>query len=555
MTSADRLLVRAVRAAGWWTPALLVVTLLGVAAELALPAVLGRAVDAAVGAAPASSPYGWLPVVVGLVAVIVVTDALRDYGTGTAAARSTAALRHLLVRHIFALDPRRAARHPVGDLVGRLVGQVADAGQAAPTAVLAVTATVPPLGSLVALTLIDPWLGLTFVVGLVVLGVLLRTFVADASAAVAGYQQSQGNLAGRLVEALAGARTIAAAGTAEKEVARILEPVGALRQHGARTWAVLARAAARGAVVSPLLQVAVVAVGGLALAAGRLSPGELLAAVQYAALGAGLGAVVSTLNKLVRARAGCRRAVDVLGEPVRRFGTRVLPPGRGDLRLCGVTVRADDGRVLLDRVDLHVPGGALVAVVGPSGSGKSLLAAVAGRLRDPDEGQVRLDGVPLPELSHTALHTAVGYGFERPVLVGETVREAVGYGMDPVPVARAAAIHDFVERLPARYDTPLADVAMSGGERQRLGLARAMRADRLLILDDALSSLDTVTAYRVGRALTAAADRRTRLVVGYRVPTAAAADLVVWLDGGRVRAVGPHLLLWADPAYRAVFRS
>ncbi|PWR10770.1 ABC transporter ATP-binding protein [Micromonospora acroterricola] len=555
MTPADRLLLRAVRAAGWWTPALLVVTLAGVAAELALPAVLGRAVDAAVGSAPTSGPYGWLPVVAGLVAVIVVTGALRDYGTGVAAARSTASLRHLLVRHVFALDPRRAARHPVGELVGRLVGQVADAGQAAPTAVLAVTATVPPLGSLVALTLIDPWLGLTFVAGLVILGVLLRTFVADASAAVAGYQQAQGLLAGRLVEALAGARTIAAAGTADREVDRILAPVDALREHGARTWSVLARAAARGAVVSPLLQLAVVAVGGLALAAGRLTPGELLAAVQYAALGAGLGTVVSTLNKLVRARAGCRRATDVLGEPVRRYGTRALPAGPGELRLCGVTVRSDDGRPLLDRVDLHVPGGALLAVVGPSGSGKSLLAAVAGRLRDPDEGEVRLDGVPLPELTHTALHTAVGYGFERPVLVGATVREAVGHGRDPVPTARAAAIHDFVERLPVRYDTELADVAMSGGERQRLGLARAMRADRLLILDDALSSLDTVTAYRVGQALTAAADRRTRVVVGYRVPTAAAADLVVWLDGGRVRAVGPHLLLWADPAYRAVFRS
>ena len=96
-----------------------------------------------------------------------------------------------------------------------------------------------------------------------------------------------------------------------------------------------------------------------------------------------------------------------------------------------MTVRADDGRPLLDRVDLRVPGGTLLAVVGASGAGKSLLAAVAGRLRDPDDGEVLLDGVPLPELTPAALHAAVGYGFERPVLVGETVGAAVGVGARP----------------------------------------------------------------------------------------------------------------------------
>ncbi|SCG40440.1 ABC transporter ATP-binding protein [Micromonospora coxensis] len=555
MSPADRLLLRAVGSAGWWTPVLAVVTVAGVAAELALPAALGRAVDAAVGAAPDGSSRRWLVAVVGLITVVVATGAVRDYGTGTATARSVAALRHTLARHIFALDPRTAARRPVGDLVGRLAGQVADAGQAAPTVVLAATVLLPPLGSLVALTLIDPWLGLTFVAGLVLLGVLLRSFVADASAAVAGYQQAQGDLAGRMVETLAGARTIAAAGTADREVERVLAPVAALRAYGARTWTVLAGAATRGAVLNPLLQLTVVAVGGLSLAAGRLTPGELLAALQYAALGAGLGTVVSTLNKAVRVRAGCRRAADVLAEPVRRHGARALPPGPGELELRGVTVRGDDGQVLLDRVDLRVPGGALLVVVGASGAGKSLLAAVAGRLRDPDSGQVRLDGVPLPELSATALHTAVGYGFERPVLVGDTVGEAVGCGADPVPVATAAAIHDFVDRLPQRYRTPLVDVAMSGGERQRLGLARALRAERLLILDDATSSLDTATEYRVTRTLTTAQDRRTRVVVGHRVGMAARADLVAWVHGGRVRAVAPHRVLWDDPDYRAVFRA
>ena len=260
----------------------------------------------------------------------------------------------------------------------------------------------------------------------------------------------------------------------------MLTPLPALHRHGARTWTVLAGAATRGAVLDPLLQVAIVAVGGLSLTAGRLTPGELLAAIQYAALGAGLGTVVAALNTAVRVRAGCRRAADVLAEPARRYGGRSLPPGPGTLELQGVTVRDGDGRPLLDRVDLRVPGGTLLAVVGASGAGKSLLAAVAGRLRDPDDGEVLLDGVPLPELTPAALHAAVGYGFARPVLVGETVAGAVGSGSTAADPVRAGhgppPSHDFVERLPDGYGTPLAEAPMSGGEGQRLGLARALRA-------------------------------------------------------------------------------
>jgi ATP-binding cassette subfamily B protein len=205
-------------------------------------------------------------------------------------------------------------------------------------------------------------------------------------------------------------------------------------------------------------------------------------------------------------------------------------------------------------VDLEVPGGAAVAVVGRSGAGKSVLGALAGRLRDPDEGEVCLDGVSLAELSHAALRAAVGCAFERPVLVGANVADAIAPGAaigDVEAAARAVHAHEFVSRLPHGYRTELAAAPMSGGERQRLGLARAWRAARLLVLDDATSSLDMVTELQISRTLTEG--DRTRLVVTHRRSTAARADLVVWLDRGRVRGVGSHASLWADPAYREVF--
>ena len=191
-----------------------------------------------------------------------------------------------------------------------------------------------------------------------------------------------------------------------------------------------------------------------------------------------------------------------------------------------------------------MPGGTLLAVVGRSGAGKSLLAAVAGRLRDPDDGEVLLDGVPLPELTPAALHAAVGYAFDRPVLVGETVGDATGSGSAADAGARRRPgpppSHDFVDRLPDGLPHPAGRGAMSGGETQRLGLARALRAGRLLILDDATSSLDTATEYRSTRALAGRRGRRTRLVVTHRARTAAAPT---WWRGSTAVGCGqsaPH---------------
>ncbi|MEV4259265.1 ABC transporter ATP-binding protein, partial [Spirillospora sp. NPDC049652] len=277
-----------------------------------------------------------------------------------------------------------------------------------------------------------------------------------------------------------------------------------------------------------------------------------------------LSGALGQVGQLARSRSAADRVTDVLAQPVVQHGTRVLPPhGAGTLEFRDVTIRTPDGEGLRD-VHFVIPGGGATAVVGRSGAGKSLLASLAGRLLDPDEGTVLLDGVPLRELTHSELRQSVGYAFERPVLLGETVTDAVGLGLPShtraheecvQDAARAARADSFLKRLPAGYATALADAPMSGGERQRLGIARALaQGKRLLVLDDATSSLDTVTEREIGAALAGAADGRTRLLVAHRVATAAEADQVIWLDDGRVRAQAPHRDLWRDhPDYRALF--
>lgn len=555
--AADRLLVRVSRYGG---PALgaLVVTSLGMAvAELALPALLGRAVDAIVAGAGASGPVLWCGLAV---AVLVAFDLVDDLVMGATTARSTAWLRHTFLRHVLDLGPK-AMRLPSGDVASRMVANAAAAGKVAPDMVRAVANLVPSVGGIVALAVIDPWLCVTFLAGLPLVVVLLRRFVRDASAMASGYLETQAGIASRLVDALSGIRTVAAAGAVDREVRRVLAPLPDLHRYGLGMWRAHMRLSTQDALLLPLVELLVLAVGGFRLAGGHLSPGELLAAGQYVQLAANVGSAAGIVDRLARARAGAARVADVLDDEPVAYGSEVLPSGEGRLELREVTVRSGD-RTVFDRVSLVVPGGALVAVVGSSGSGKSVLAALAGRLLQPDEGSVLLDGVDLRSLPRDELRRAVSYGFARPALLGDTVADAIAFGVHPpsledvVAAACGAQADPFIRHLPQGYATPVEDAPMSGGEAQRVGLARTFaHAGRLIVLDDVAASLDTVTEHQIARVLTARLAGRTRLVVAHRASTAARADLVVWLDGGRVRAVRPHQLLWDDPSYRAVFEA
>ncbi|EPD93211.1 MULTISPECIES: ABC transporter ATP-binding protein [Streptomyces] len=537
-------------------------------AQLALPAALGHTLDLLLaGGAPGGRAGGWLAVCAALTCALVVLDAAETVLTGTLAARTTAWLRTALTDRLLAVSPLRAGRFAHGDLVTRCTGNAAHAGTTPGSAASALAALVTPAGGVVALVLLDPRLALVFAAGIPLLVLLLRAFSRTSAACVARYQEAQAAVAGRLVEAMAGARTIAAGGTVERERRRVLEPVARLSEHGHRTWHLQGRATAQAAVLVPFLQLAVVATGGLLLSAGQLSVGGLVAAARYAVLAAGIGTLVGQLNALVRGRTAAQRLAEVLAVPALPQGTRT-PPGRaeggaGRLELRGVHA-SYAGEPVLRGVDLVVPGGSTVAVVGRSGAGKSLLAAVAGRLVEPDAGQVLLDGADLAGLRTAALRDTVAFAFARPVLFGGTVGDAIAAGAPArgphgarVRAAAAAACADgFLRTLPEGYATPHDRAPLSGGEVQRLGLARALVRDpRVLILDDATSSLDTVTEHEVTRALWGGPDgaARTRLVVTHRASTAARADRTVWLDAGRVRAVAPHDRLWEDPAYRALF--
>jgi ATP-binding cassette subfamily B protein len=269
--------------------------------------------------------------------------------------------------------------------------------------------------------------------------------------------------------------------------------------------------------------------------------------------------------ELPRAAAAASRVVQLLRtapgieDPAR---PAPLPEGGGEVRLVDVSFSYPGGPPVLEGVNLTIPAGTSVAIVGGTGSGKTTLAHLIPRFYDPGAGTVLLDGVDVRRLRLEDLRRAVSVAFEEPFLFSATIAENIAFGNpDASPeqirlAARLAQAHDFIASLPDGYDTMVGErgLSLSGGQRQRIALARAVLRDpRVLILDDATSSVDAVTESHIREALRQVMEGRTTVIVAHRTSTLSLADRVVLLDRGRVVAEGTHQELLAGvPRYREV---
>ncbi|MFI4990511.1 MAG: ABC transporter ATP-binding protein [Solirubrobacterales bacterium] len=301
-----------------------------------------------------------------------------------------------------------------------------------------------------------------------------------------------------------------------------------------------------------------------------------------------------TLGLAQRATASGARIFQVLDRDPRILappGAPALPSGSGHVQLRDVSLRYDEGddfgavhagprgisldndsdgkprtaraaRAVLDHVSLDVPAGSTVALVGATGSGKTSLVSLISRLYDPSEGHVLLDGADVREVDLASLRQAVAVVSDDPFLFSATVAENIAYGRPSASLqevedaARRAQAFEFVARLPHGFDTRVGErgLSLSGGQRQRLAIARALLADpRVLILDDATSSVDASTEQSIKLALDEAMAGRTTFVIAHRLSTISLADEIVVLDHGRIAAHGDHEhLLGASELYREI---
>ena len=256
--------------------------------------------------------------------------------------------------------------------------------------------------------------------------------------------------------------------------------------------------------------------------------------------------------------AGGERIFALLDTPIEvqdALDAVALPPIRGEVIFDHVSFHyADDPTPVLRDIDLHVYPGETVALVGETGAGKSTLVKLISRFHDPTEGRLLIDGYDLREVTQNSLRSQMGIVLQDPFLFNGTVRENIRFGrlgatdVDIEAAARAVGAHEFILRMKDGYNTSVEEggVVLSVGQRQLISFARALLADpRILILDEATSSVDTQTERLIQQALTRLLRGRTAFVIAHRLSTVINADRIVVIQGGRIIEQGAHADLLA----------
>ena len=366
-------------------------------------------------------------------------------------------------------------------------------------------------------------------------------------------QERTGALAALLSETFLGARHVKAYGREAYESSRAAAAIEARL----KLWNDMVRTrAATTPVMEALGGIAVAFViffGGSQVIAGETTPGTffsfiaaLLFAYQPMKSMANLNAV---LQEGLAAAQRIFALMDTEPEIVDGPDARPLALTAGDIAFENVTFRYDDGRTALDRVSLRIPAGGTVALVGPSGGGKTSLLNLIPRFYDVAQGRVTVDGMDVRDATLASLRAAIALVSQEAGLFNDTVRANIRYGRadatddEIIACAKAAAAHDFITALPQGYETVVGEggVLLSGGQRQRIAIARAMVKDApILLLDEATSALDTNSERQVQSALARLMKDRTTLVVAHRLSTIADADVIHVMDFGSIVESGTH---------------
>ncbi|HEX6844826.1 MAG TPA: ABC transporter ATP-binding protein [Actinomycetota bacterium] len=491
---------------------------------------------------------------------------VRRYYSGVAGERVMASLRNRVAHRYRDLQLQYHRETPTGELLAHMEADVKAAVDVFWPVPFASGVILLTILALVQLFRADVWLALIGVVLFPLLALMNRSFAKRMEEPARLAQEDIGEVSAVAHESIDGALVVKTLGREESETQRLAEKAEQLRRDRVRGGYVRATFEAALDSLPTMATALLMAVGSWRVSVGAITPGDLIGFVAlFGLLSWPMRFIGWILAELPRAVIGYARLEEVFAERVTvrpPVNPVPLPPGPLGLKVEHVR-HLFDGQPVLDDVSFEIEPMESVAIVGPTGVGKSTLAQLLVRLSDPDEGRILVGDVDVRDADPVALRHDVSIVFQESFLFATTVSANIALDAevgeaDVVRSAMIASADRFIRELPQGYDTIVGERGhtLSGGQRQRVALARALlRNPRILILDDATSSVDPTVEADILSALRRELST-TLIVVAYRLSTISLADRVIFLEDGVVKATGPHdELLATQPGYAAIIHA
>jgi len=516
-------------------------------------------VDQVIGARNISRLGGMIAALAGVYLLLWLTDTGEQYIRHALGARFIFDLRVRIYAYLQRLSLSFFERTSTGELMSRVANDV-DAVEQFVThgVILTLIDLLRLLGASAVLLVLEWRLALVVLALLPVMAVVLRRFNRLVRPIYRQTRDRLGDINARLQDNLAGIRVIQAFGQEESELERFRDVSGDYYEARVRTIRIWTTFFPALSFVTALGGAAVLGIGAWMVIGGQLSLGTLVAFTSYiVSFYDPVRRLTEVDNMFQQAIAAGERIFELLDEvpEIQDAPEAVALDGvRGDVAFEDVHFRYGSGDEVLHDVEFRMAPGEVVALVGPSGAGKTSIANLLCRFYDPIHGCVKVDSHDLRTVQVKSLRRHIAVVLQDTFLFNTSVRENLRYGKpdatpeEMVAAAQAAYAHEFIEELPQGYDTEIGErgVKLSGGQKQRLALARAILANpRILILDEATSSVDAEAEYLIQQALEEVMKGRTSLVIAHRLSTIRNADKIIALEEGRIREVGDHQELLA----------